>query len=217
MEQKIIYRPQIYLFYHFLQRNDLIPDGEKCILDCGAGGLQPPLGLFYEQGFTTHGIEISAEQLARATTFQENHKMPLNIQFGDMRAIPFPDGSFNFVYELYAMVHLSKSDIRQTMGEMRRVLKPGGVCFLSFMLNEEGFSRYSASALGEVALKEGEHKVNHSIYTEEEAFDACHGWEWLHVDKQYYMDTSKMRERGEEISAANPTWEFGHIFFILRK
>ncbi len=42
------------------------PSGSK-ILDCGAGGETPPLGLFHESGFETWGIDISPEQLQRGT------------------------------------------------------------------------------------------------------------------------------------------------------
>ena len=46
-----------YPLYNFLRMVNEHP-GEKKILDCGAGGLFPKLGLFAEEGYECYGIEI---------------------------------------------------------------------------------------------------------------------------------------------------------------
>ena len=47
-----VYRPDIYDFLRNIIDNDL----EKTILDCGAGGKRPPLGLFKEYGLVNHTL-----------------------------------------------------------------------------------------------------------------------------------------------------------------
>ena len=52
---------------------------EKKILDCGAGGNMPPLGLFYSEGYETYGIELSEKQIELSKAFEKEHNMNLNI------------------------------------------------------------------------------------------------------------------------------------------
>ncbi|MBZ9634051.1 hypothetical protein [Clostridium sp. FP1] len=52
----------LYNFLKYCNTNSL----EKNILDCGAGGSNPPLSLFYEFGYKTYGNEIYKEQLEKA-------------------------------------------------------------------------------------------------------------------------------------------------------
>ncbi|UCE65813.1 MAG: class I SAM-dependent methyltransferase [Candidatus Zixiibacteriota bacterium] len=105
---------------------------EKSILDCGAGGTNPPLSLFYQHGFAIFGIEIQENALAEARLFCRENKMPLNIIRGDMRMIPFADETFGFAYSYNAIFFMTKPDIKTVIGEMERVLKPHGLCFVNF-------------------------------------------------------------------------------------
>jgi len=105
---------------------------EKKILDCGAGGEEPPLSLFFEWGYKTWGIEIAGEALEKAQRFCREKGMPLNILGGDMRRIPFANESFSFVYSFNAIFFMTKPDIELAMGEIERVLKPEGLCYVNF-------------------------------------------------------------------------------------
>ncbi|MHA2033254.1 MAG: class I SAM-dependent methyltransferase, partial [Candidatus Kariarchaeaceae archaeon] len=106
---------------------------EKKILDCGAGGNNPPLTLFYLNGFETHGIDISEDENQKAQIFCGTHDIKLNIVTGDIRDIPFEDESFSFVYSINTTVHLSKHDNLKAISEIHRVLKPEGLCCLNFI------------------------------------------------------------------------------------
>ncbi len=129
----LILRPNaapLYTFLSFIQsRRDELALGNK-ILDCGAGGVLPPLAVFHQHGFETWGIDVSDTQLQRAQDFCAEHDLPIQLQKGDMRQLPFEDAAFDFVYEHYSMCHLSKQETAVAVGEMQRVLKPGGLCFL---------------------------------------------------------------------------------------
>ena len=51
----------------------------------------------------------------------------MDIQTGDMRALPFPDGTFDLVVSSLAIHNIrSNADRRQAVAEGFRVLKPGG-------------------------------------------------------------------------------------------
>lgn len=118
--------------YQYLRRCNASPLTKK-VLDCEAGGSQPPLSLFYRYGYETYGLEIAEGSLAEAQRFCTEHDMPLNIIRGDMRSIPFPGKSFNFIYSFNAIDFMTKPDIAVSMKEIIRALKPDGLCYVNFL------------------------------------------------------------------------------------
>jgi len=119
--------------YKFLSECNINPL-DKIVLDCGAGGSQPPLTVFKENGYQTHGIDISESQLVKAQQFCQVNNMDLGIIKGDMRAIPFADESMSFVYCYSSICHMSKDDAEIAMKDLTRVLKKTGLCFVSFCI-----------------------------------------------------------------------------------
>jgi ubiquinone/menaquinone biosynthesis C-methylase UbiE len=94
----------LYTFLRYCERSSL----PKEILDCGAGGEDPPLYIFHSLGCTSHGVEISEEQLKKARGFCDAKGIELNIRRGDMRTLPFEDCSFSFVYSYDTVFHMPK-------------------------------------------------------------------------------------------------------------
>jgi ubiquinone/menaquinone biosynthesis C-methylase UbiE len=122
--------------YEFLRECDLA-DLPKTVLDCGAGGANPPLSLFYRHGYRTCGIDIQEQAVAQALKFGAENEIGLNVILGDMRHIPFAAGSFSFVYSFNAIFFMIKPDIASAMQEMERVLRPGGLLYVNFKSTDE--------------------------------------------------------------------------------
>ncbi len=141
----------LYRFLNLIEQVEL----EKKILDCGAGGPRPPLALFQNYGYETHGIDISVSAITASEKFASEHDMKLNIIEGDMRAIPYNDASFSYVYSQNSICHLTKKDAMKAIGEMVRVLKPGGYLLVDFMSTESSY--YGSSSLGE-EISSGEYQ-----------------------------------------------------------
>jgi SAM-dependent methyltransferase len=55
------------------------------------------------------------------------------VQAGDMRALPFPDASFDAAISAYAIDHLGRDDATRALAETARVLKPNGQFLLQVM------------------------------------------------------------------------------------
>ena len=51
-----------------------------------------------------------------------------DLRYGDATALEFPDGSFDLVYSYHVLEHIPQW--QKALSEMRRVLKPGGWCFI---------------------------------------------------------------------------------------
>ena len=126
---EVCWATPLYEFLRYCEESEL----PKTILDCGAGGDRPPLNLFHSFGYATAGIDADPEAVRKAAAFCERSGTDLRISEGDMRDIPFPDESFSFAYSYNAIFFLSKPDIAAAVSEMRRVLKPGGLCFVNLM------------------------------------------------------------------------------------
>jgi SAM-dependent methyltransferase len=129
---EIIWATPLYEFLRQCNATSL----DKTVLDCGAGSYgdrPPPLLLFFQQGYATYGIEITEEGLSNAHKFCIENDIHLNIFKGDMRWIPFAGGAFSFAYSYNAIFFMTKTDIELSMHEIKRVLKPGGICFVNFL------------------------------------------------------------------------------------
>jgi len=126
---EVIWATPLYEFLRQCNASSL----SKEVLDCGAGGLEPPLSLFYQYGYKTCGLEIAEKSLADAQRFCVDNDMPLNILRGDMRHIPFPSRSFSFVYSYNAIFFMTKPDVAISMNEITRILKPHGLCYVNIL------------------------------------------------------------------------------------
>ncbi len=131
--RKVIWATPLYKFLRYCNSNPL----DKTVLDCGAGGDDPPLQLFYEYGYETFGVEVSEDPFKQAKKFSKEHSMELIILKGDMRYLPFKTGSFSFVYSFNAIFFMTKTDIAISMKEIERVLKPSGLCYVNFVSVDE--------------------------------------------------------------------------------
>lgn len=121
--------------YNFLKYCKLEREGTK-ILDCGAGGNNPPLSLFKENNYEVYGIELSESQIELAKIYEINNNVELNIVKGDMRNITFECNHFDYLYTYNTSVHISKRDFSTVVDEFKRVVKPNGLIFINFLNNE---------------------------------------------------------------------------------
>ena len=101
---------------------DGLPPGRALDAACGTGRHARHL---VELGHTVTGVDITAEMLAVAraavpqATFDE----------GDLTALPYDDGAFDVVVSGLAIAHVA--DLDRAIGELARVLAPGGHLVLS--------------------------------------------------------------------------------------
>lgn len=114
------------LLEHLARYHMLPGDPSGIILDigCGAGHGSNSLAKKYGK---VRGVDISEEAIAYA---KENWALD-NIEFkvGSAMDIPYPDNTFDAVAAFEVFEHLS--DWRKFLSEIRRVLKPGGIVYIS--------------------------------------------------------------------------------------
>jgi ubiquinone/menaquinone biosynthesis C-methylase UbiE len=178
------YPSSLYLFLRFAKSNPV----NKKILDCGAGGSDPKLAFFYENGFETYGIDISEDQIKEAEDFCKKYNIKLNIIKGDMRNIPFESKFFGYVYSYLSMVHLSKNETAQAINEMYRVLMKGGLCYLNFLSKDDvNFNEKEETKPGEIIHKHGNEEFFHSYYDDEEPDEYFNKFKITYKEKRHIL------------------------------
>lgn len=102
--------------------------GEKILdLGCGWGRVLKPVRTITHNAV---GLDISSQMLNSANMHLKHHNLPTPLVRGDGTMLPFKDNSFDKVYSLLVLQHLSKENGKKVIHEIHRVLKPGGVAFI---------------------------------------------------------------------------------------
>ncbi|SKC69196.1 class I SAM-dependent methyltransferase [Maledivibacter halophilus] len=180
--------------YNFLKYCNTI-SLEKVILDCGAGGSNPPLSLFYEFGYETYGIEICEEQLEKANLFCNSCNMDLNIIKGDMKKIPFINEFFSFLFSYNTSVHMRKEGFSQALLEFYRVLKHGGLCYINFLSEDcDTYGKGVQVGDGEFKQIEDNQEVFYCHYKDNEVEQNFYGFEIIYKEKRIIQRKIDERE-----------------------
>lgn len=119
-------------------------------IGCGIGRMALPLTQYLDSGHY-EGVDVSAAGIdwcvANISSQYENFRFrhldlehPLYNPAGTMLttevALPFEPESFDFIFLTSVITHLTSPEVRAYAREIRRVLAPGGRCFVTaFMLN----------------------------------------------------------------------------------
>jgi arsenite methyltransferase len=110
--------------------------GDERVLDmgCGRGAVLTAVARRLTTGrvtgvdlWSTHDQSGNAREVTLRNAALEGVQDRVDIGTGDMRALPFPDASFDVVVSSLAIHNIpSNADRAQAIGEAWRVLKPGG-------------------------------------------------------------------------------------------
>lgn len=80
-------------------------------------------------GATVQGLDLTPELIAHARENATLMKLDATFEQGDAEALPFPDASFDAVVSQFGHMFAPRPDV--AIGEMLRVLKPGGTLAFS--------------------------------------------------------------------------------------
>jgi len=105
------------------------PLGGKDVLDigCGLGGKSVA---YAEAGARVTGVDIAERNVAQSIAFSRSCGAPAQFLAGDAERLPFAGASFDLVIANDSLEHFR--DPAAALGELARVLRPGGTLFLFF-------------------------------------------------------------------------------------
>jgi ubiquinone/menaquinone biosynthesis C-methylase UbiE len=106
---------------------------DMAIIDLGAGSGEFLISLGKTFKANVSGMDISADRISKAA-----EKYPkINYFQGTLDNIPAEDNSFEIVISTQTVEHLLDEDLQKSFNEMARVLKPGGMLFITTRFNED--------------------------------------------------------------------------------
>jgi ubiquinone/menaquinone biosynthesis C-methylase UbiE len=136
--------------------------GDEAVLDmgCGRGAVLAAVARRLTTGHVT-GVDIwnamdqsgNAREVTLRNAALEGVADRVRIETGDMRALPFPDASFDVVVSSLAIHNIrSNDDRRKAVAEALRVLKPGGRLAIADIRATSHYER-ALDALGAVHVQ----------------------------------------------------------------
>ncbi|MBV9160910.1 MAG: class I SAM-dependent methyltransferase [Pseudonocardiales bacterium] len=101
-----------------------ITQGERVLdMGCGTGRFTVPLAA---TGAEVTGLDLSTGMLTVAGKKLGERGLKAEMRQGDMAELPFPDGTFDTVTSMLALMHIPLAERQAVFCEVSRVLKPGG-------------------------------------------------------------------------------------------
>jgi SAM-dependent methyltransferase len=113
---------------------DTLPPGAAILdLGCGVGRHCLYLG---GRGFRMAGMDVSPSGIEVTAAACAERGIPFQGRVSDMPTIPWADAAFDAVFSTATIHHGLRAQIRATIAEVRRVLKPGGSFLVDFIATD---------------------------------------------------------------------------------
>lgn len=100
------------------------------VAGCGYGR---HVAYFARHGFETTGLDASRTAIDMALQTARADGLEIVLTCASAVRMPFPDASFDAVYDHALLHHLSAEERERTVREYRRVLRPGGLLVVSVL------------------------------------------------------------------------------------
>lgn len=104
--------------------------GAVCEVGCGPGQVARYL---HERGVKIFGLDLSPRMVEQARRLNPD----IEFKEGNMLALDLADASLSGIVAFYAIVNLTREEVRAALREGCRVLKPGGLLLIAFHVGSE--------------------------------------------------------------------------------
>jgi len=105
---------------------------------CGTGRILIPLA---EKGINIYGVDPAINMLAVLKNKIGNKNLAVELKEGDIENIPYPDNTFDVVYTMHVLMHMSIH--KKAISEMYRILKPRGKMIMDFPNKSSPYTAFS--------------------------------------------------------------------------
>ncbi len=168
--------------------------GVQKILDVGSGTGRH-LIFFSKKGFEIYGFDASPKAISIAKEWLAEENLNVKIKLNRMEAkFPYADNFFDAVISIQVIHHNKMKDILMTVREIERVLRKGGVIFITFprLEGRGGLDDWKLKEVerGTYIPQAGQEKgLPHHFFTMEEIHDVYSSFNLLEI----YNDRKRHR------------------------
>jgi SAM-dependent methyltransferase len=103
--------------------------GPVCDMGCGPGHVARYL---HGRGVPVVGVDLSQAMVHHARTLNPG----IEFTQGDMRSLDIEGGTWGGIAAFYSIIHIPRPAVVAVLGEMKRVLRPGGWLLLAFHIGD---------------------------------------------------------------------------------
>lgn len=155
----------------------------ESILDLGCGTGRHVVG-FCGAGFEVSGFDISLTGLGLTQAWLDEAALEATLVCGDTRHnLPFADNSFQGLFSTQVIHHALLEEVRHTIKEIWRILKPAGLAFISVAARTHKDKSYKEIEPGTFIPQEGDEKgLPHHIFSPEELREEFSRFEILDLE-----------------------------------
>ncbi|MGE5837451.1 MAG: class I SAM-dependent methyltransferase [Acidobacteriota bacterium] len=136
------------------------------VLDLGCGSGRH-LVHFARSGFSAYGLDASPEATRLAHEWLASEGLQADVREQDIyEPLPYADGFFDAVVSIQVIHHARLAAIRRLVGELTRVLKPGGLVFVTVPAVQNQAARFDEIEPGTFIPLDGpEQGLPHHFFT----------------------------------------------------
>lgn len=109
--------------------------GYKRVLDFGCGLGRHSI-YFAKQGFKVNAFDLSEEGTSHLVSWAEKEGLNIEVRVADMLELPYEAESFDCLFAYHVVSHTDTKGMLKILGEIERVLRPGGEIYLSLCSKE---------------------------------------------------------------------------------
>ena len=86
----------------------------------------------FKQSFELYGVDFSSEMTKYAQKYALKFNFEVKLEVADVSYLPYPDEAFDWAISIATYHHIKgESERQKALGELKRVLKPGGEAFIT--------------------------------------------------------------------------------------
>lgn len=109
--------------------------GLKDFFDLGCGLGRHSI-LFASNGFNVKAFDLSSDAIKSTKEWSENLNLEVECKEGDMLSLPYENESFDCIYCKNVISHTDTVGIKKIIGEIKRVMRENGECYLTLCSKE---------------------------------------------------------------------------------
>ncbi len=187
--------------------------GIKRVLDLGCGSGRHTVYLV-KNGFEVYGIDVAPIGIKMAKDWLGKEKLKANFKIGNIyKKLPYKDNFFDAVVSTQTIHHERIENIRKAIKEVERILRSGGLIFMSVrkrklgkawkkgaIIEKYGFQRSRYKVIGlrtYIPIERGEKGLTHYLFNKElirKEFKNFRPTIWIDPDGRHYCFSGELKK-----------------------